>query len=373
MQSNERNLLLDLLRGLAALLVCMSHLRAATLVEWQLVQSAGAANRALYFVTGVGSQAVVVFFVISGYLVGGSLMNRPFVWREYASARLGRLWTVLLPCLVVTLLADAATWHLRPDILSGGFTARWNSTPVSGAYSASPLTFLGNVLFLQTIAVPVLGSNGPLWSLANEFWYYVLFPVLLVVISRGGNLRRRGIAVVSLTVLMLLLPLKFMPGFLAWLMGAAVSRLHSRGVQAGRGWPAGAACALLLLTTFVCWKIFPTAPGMQIGIGIATAGLVYFAPTVRELRFARPIEHLADMSFSLYLSHFPIVLLIGAAFAGSVNRQPTWAGWVQFGAALTVILAIAHLMWWLFERHTRKVQMALRQWWRRPGSLTASP
>ena len=36
--------------------------------------------------------------------------------------------------------------------------------------------FLGNAAFLQRILVPELGTNGPLWSLANEFWYYLLFP-----------------------------------------------------------------------------------------------------------------------------------------------------------------------------------------------------
>lgn len=33
-------------------------------------------------------------------------------------------------------------------------------------------------MFLQTRFTPVFGSNGPLWSLFNEFWYYVLFPAL---------------------------------------------------------------------------------------------------------------------------------------------------------------------------------------------------
>jgi peptidoglycan/LPS O-acetylase OafA/YrhL len=38
-------------------------------------------------------------------------------------------------------------------------------------------TFVGNLAFLQTIAVPIFGTNGPMWSLANEFWYYLIFPL----------------------------------------------------------------------------------------------------------------------------------------------------------------------------------------------------
>jgi hypothetical protein len=39
-----------------------------------------------------------------------------------------------------------------------------------------------NAFFLQTIAGPTFGSNGPLWSLAYEWWYYVLFPLVLAAL-----------------------------------------------------------------------------------------------------------------------------------------------------------------------------------------------
>jgi hypothetical protein len=48
---------------------------------------------------------------------------------------------------------------------------------VSGPYDPtthSLIAFLGNFAFLQTICVPIFGTNGPMWSLANEFWYYII-------------------------------------------------------------------------------------------------------------------------------------------------------------------------------------------------------
>src|SRR5262249_14488667 len=45
--------------------------------------------------------------------------------------------------------------------------------------------FLGNLFFLQTILVPTFGTNGPMWSLANEFWYYVLFPCAFLALWKG--------------------------------------------------------------------------------------------------------------------------------------------------------------------------------------------
>jgi peptidoglycan/LPS O-acetylase OafA/YrhL len=41
-----------------------------------------------------------------------------------------------------------------------------------------PEVLLGNLVFLQAILVPTWGSNGPLWSLAFEFWFYIWFPTL---------------------------------------------------------------------------------------------------------------------------------------------------------------------------------------------------
>ena len=53
-------------------------------------------------------------------------------------------------------------------------------------------TFWGNLVFLQTILVPTYGTNALLWSLANEFWYYMLFPLLAVLIHGWySGIRRR--------------------------------------------------------------------------------------------------------------------------------------------------------------------------------------
>jgi hypothetical protein len=61
--SNKRLPNLDLLRGLAALLVCAGHLRSFLMVDFGEVRSPSILDRAFYFATGLGHQAVVVFFL----------------------------------------------------------------------------------------------------------------------------------------------------------------------------------------------------------------------------------------------------------------------------------------------------------------------
>ena len=56
----------------------------------------------------------------------------------------------------------------------------------------SVTAFIGNMFGLQTILVPSFGGNFPLWSLANETWYYILFP-LLVLVLRGRSIAWRRI------------------------------------------------------------------------------------------------------------------------------------------------------------------------------------
>lgn len=67
----ERNLWLDLIRGSSALLVCLGHLRNAMLVDYSTLVHPNIAIKAFYALTSFGHQAVMVFFVLSGYFVGG--------------------------------------------------------------------------------------------------------------------------------------------------------------------------------------------------------------------------------------------------------------------------------------------------------------
>src|SRR4051794_3922354 len=100
---------LDFLRGLAAFLVLSGHLRSFVFRSFaELEEHAGLFLRAFYFVTGLGHQAVIIFFALSGFLVGGKaiedLTNERFSWARYLLRRLTRLWIVIIPAMALTLL-----------------------------------------------------------------------------------------------------------------------------------------------------------------------------------------------------------------------------------------------------------------------------
>jgi len=180
--STYSSLWLDALRGVAALGVFTSHWRDCFFRDYSQLHVHNPLIAAAYFMSGIGHEWVIVFFVLSGYLVGGSVLRQTlqgrWSWSEYALHRLTRLYIVLIPALLLGGAIDLI--GLRLFGTSDVYTAHHGMKLMLEA-PASHLTvgtLLGNYVFLQVILVPVFGSNGPLWSLGYEFWYYIAFPLL---------------------------------------------------------------------------------------------------------------------------------------------------------------------------------------------------
>ncbi len=230
MKHDNRYVWLDLVRGLSALAVCASHLRAAMFVDYSQLSSPGIITKIFYFITGLGHQSVVVFFVLSGFFVGGSILSRRnnFAFMDYLLARVSRLWTVLFPALIFTLIIDRFLASYLPELLSGERFSILNSGPNYGEYSSSLLTFIGNAVFLQTIYTPIFGTNGPLWSLANEFWYYVLFPLAMISIgyTHTSSLNKFTSSILFVIIAIIISP-NMLLGFIIWLLGAGVYHIYA--------------------------------------------------------------------------------------------------------------------------------------------------
>jgi hypothetical protein len=161
---------LDLLRAIAAFAVVAGHARAFTFESFTELREAaidvGFVTKMFYLGTGLGHQAVIVFFALSGFLVGGKvlsdLFSHRFNWSIYVTRRLTRLWIVLIPALAATLLFDMAGVAMTNG---SGYDGIYSQLYLSGPGPARPhdlsiTAFLGNLVFVQTILVPTFGTNG---------------------------------------------------------------------------------------------------------------------------------------------------------------------------------------------------------------------
>lgn len=194
---------LDALRFLAALIVFMSHLAYQRFTGGSLQ---GVRD------LDIGSDAVVLFFVLSGLVIAFAAERDGTGWR-FAFARITRLYSVVLPALGITLILDHAGRALDPQSYIG-----WWYSPISVA----EMLWRGLSFSNQWLGSPVrLGSNGPLWSLSYEAGYYLLFGVALFC---KGSLRPVLLSTVLLIVgpaVILLLP--------AWLAGVLTWRILRTG------------------------------------------------------------------------------------------------------------------------------------------------
>lgn len=371
MLNDGRNLWLDLIRGCSALLVCLGHLRNVMFVDYPTIINPNIAIKIFYAVTGFGHQAVMVFFVLSGYFVGGAVLRAgaQFSWKSYLIARLTRLWVVLIPCLVITWAVGLIIGHVEPSALAGINTESWHSGPKLGEYSTSFSTLLANLFFLQTIVSLVFGLNGPLWSLANEFWYYLLFPIILTLVGvlKPISYLSRFAALIILMLILWLLLKDMLNSFLVWMMGVGVYILQPNIKLLNQ--IAVRVLSLLAIIAFglalACskssvWFVkISTEPDFIVGLSFAFLCLILCNLTFPKTRFpwlAKSSLALSEISYSLYLSHFPIVLLIATSVYQSHKFVPSCLLLSQFVSWSFLLIGIGGGVWWLFESRTALVR-----------------
>ncbi|SFB85617.1 acyltransferase family protein [Massilia yuzhufengensis] len=360
-----QSLLISALRGLAALQVAASHLRAEIYPGLRTLEEPTLAYLGLAFVTGFAHQAVVVFFLISGWLVGGSLMNRfgkPQALAHYAIDRFTRLWTVLLPTLLLTLGIGLLIGAAAPGPV--------NFDPAN-EYSAA--SFAGNLFGLQTQTVPDFGGNYPLWSLAHETWYYIQFPLLLLVIAGGGVLRR---AAAAAALVLLLATMRDMISlyFAIWLLGAAFSRIRIDCGNVVRG-----VLLLLTLALFVYYRLRGNnddlVPGSFVQDIICSIPFLLLLASLQQqvdarapayVRANRVAVFFSEFSFSLYVLHIPVIELmryLGRQFLGRDRLDPAIAtDYLWYFFVVGAIVAISYVFYLLFERHTIRIRNAMKHW-----------
>lgn len=198
------SLYLDALRFLAALVVFASHMGYARFTN---------GNMQWIRDLNLGSDAVVIFFVLSGFVIAYTTLTKDRGPAAYAEARFARLYSVVIPALVLTFALDGLGTWLMPHAYDGWW---YNGEDRLGQVLRA-LTFTTQV-WTDNIRV---GSNGPFWSVAYEAFYYAGFGV--AVFCRGH----------TRVLLLLLLALLVGPRVLllapCWLLGVGLQQLVSRG------------------------------------------------------------------------------------------------------------------------------------------------
>lgn len=274
-----------------------------------------------------GYVGVDVFFVISGYLItriiSREMEQGNFTFARFYERRARRIFPALFAVLAVTLVAGY--FLLLPSDYVG---------TLRGALGT--LLFASNIVFWREMmegyfAATDAGLNPLLhtWSLAVEEQFYVFFPVLLLLCYRYRYFRRHIVlilvvcALVSLAGAALLVQNKsvavfFLSPFRSWelLAGSllALNAVPATRSRAVREFTAGAGLLIILVACFVYDEktTFPGLTALAPVLGAAAilhAGASGTSWTGRFLQW-RPVLYIGLISYSLYLWHWPLIVLV---------------------------------------------------------------
>ncbi len=304
-----------------------------------------------------GFVGVDIFFVISGYLISGIIVERAqsgrFSLPDFYARRIRRIFPALV---VVMLTVGAIGW---PLLYSEEYA-------LLGTHMAAGAGFLSNVvLWMQTGYFAPSAETMPLlhlWSLGVEEQFYLVWPLVLAVICRSP--RSRFWAVLGILVLSLVACIEYTPGhavpafylpmFRFWeFMAGAAFAVHPQWearspLESGlRSW-AGLA---LVVASFFVHHPDSSFPGWRATLPVAGAALLVSAGPAafpnRTFLSTRPLVFLGLISYPLYLWHWPLLSLLRI----SNNDAPVTPA--RAASLFAASLVLAWLTYVLVERPVR--------------------
>lgn len=369
-RGSQASIQMDAVRALAALAVFASHLRALFFVDYAEVTAKSPFIKLFYLLTGLGHEAVVVFFILSGYLISASvikaLQRDRWEWRHYLFHRFTRLYVVLIPALLLTAFWDH--WGMRQFGLTGvygGVTGYSLMIPEPVNQRLGLTEFIGNLFYLQGIRVAPYGSNGPLWSLSYEFWYYLLFPLGAIALLTRRRMTERAGCLLLMILLLTFVGKQIALYFLIWLMGTVACVLPPVPAFGKR------VCLFLSMLGFLGalvlsrYRMLPSLFLSDFLIDVTfTAVLLSLlnsgnSPVAKW--YERTATSLSALSYTLYLAHVPLLVFLNAWLLGEHSRwQPTTRYYAVSLFLGLMTLSYVFLVWRLTEAKTERVRQRLQ-------------
>lgn len=375
--SKHQLLYFDLIRAFSAQMVVVGH---SLNIFLPLIFMSQQANESFVLTTGVfyvQNMGVILFFVLSGFLVTRSVVHKRlkpgYGLGLYVIGRSARLFVPFIPAVLLVGLFDT--------ILVKSTGSRFTQIHLDlGSFAGNFLMLFNHPAFAVlrrltgvNIAVHPLGTAAPFWSVAIEWWIYITFGLIMFrVVTR----RRLGLAGWALLLFAAAVPLWSLVShrglLLAWLVGMTYSLLETRMNSLGTARHRIMASAGLVLASVTLvagnYNVYNEIFVLSLSLAVMSGYYGWFhrdAPRVEPQapvmgrgpqgasRLVRSVRFVSDYSYSLYLIHFSILIYLSARLPPNLNPV------LKIVAGLICANLVAMLFWFSFERHYPKVRRFL--------------
>lgn len=316
--------ILESIRGGAALYVFVSHFMLGYFI-----------NRTNKFslIFSFGQEAVILFFLMSGFVINLSYSQKNISFWEYFKKRFLRIYPLFFLSILFVIsyiLISDSTFDIQ--------------------------TLIGNLLMLQDMGPLKPGTivdtfgNSALWSLSYEWWFYMMF----IPIYRSGNKKNISIFIVVLSSLLyFVFPIQLLRWLLyfgIWWSGALLAELYLLKSLSFKKVLYEIIFKILLFPTLLLFLKFLKEPFVSIGI-YPTLELRHFASAIffilvavlwREMKWFgyfvfKPLEKIAPFSYGLYVLHLPIIVILDFIFLNKIDNKI-----IQFTITFVIVISISY-------------------------------
>ncbi|MGE9758068.1 acyltransferase family protein [Acinetobacter baumannii] len=318
---------LDSLRGLSALIVLFAHANQVLIAPYTIVFSG---------LAGLLSQsAVMVFFVLSGFLIGKSLtknycINNGLNIDSYLKDRFNRIYPPFLFSIVLVLFLYTLAPLMFPSGTNIFFEANNLARP---SFNVTIPEVLRSALFLNGFLGDTISANGPLWSLSFEFWYYILAALLF-----KSSKPLYAISSILLLIVLSILSKSFLIHSSVWFLGLILCILHNNNlfnITLNKLFYSISIIGTLLFSLVFLFFHHNMDNPLQhqetikdfslllfkLSVGLLTSCFVY--SILREkITFTTMFKEASKYSYTLYIIHFPILLFIFGVLQLTIKNSP---------------------------------------------------
>jgi peptidoglycan/LPS O-acetylase OafA/YrhL len=298
---------LESLRGVAALIVVVYH------AVWL-----NPVTNMRFFMNG--ALMVDFFFVLSGFVIFHSYGNRLSSVRDFGRflwLRLGRLYPLHFAFLLVFVAIEAVKYFAQVRF---GIVADKPAFTVNGASA-----FVQNLFLVHALSPQPLTFNYPSWSISVEFYAYVLFGIVLIVVGRGVQFLLASCAIVAASAAVLLIGGQFSladsgngwaffrccGGFFLGVLTYSLYRATSAGAAQRRNalqiWLVPSVLGITLVFLSLELKAAWSYALPLLGAALIYTTVTYPNRPLTSVLTAAPLRWLGKVSYSIYMVHAAIV------------------------------------------------------------------